>query len=396
MNIQLPIKFSNIFTEKARYRIWYGGRGSSKSHSIARALLILGMKSSKRILCCREYQSSIADSSHRLLCDMIYLYKLEKFYSITKTEIKGANGTLFIFRGIKVDPHGIKSLEGVDVAWCEESEKISNESLDILIPTIRKPESELWFSFNPFKDQDPVYQRFVLNPPPNSIVVKVNYNDNPWFPDVLKNEMEHDKRTNPDRYRWIWEGECLGISDAQVFRGKYEVQDFGDPPPGTFLHYGVDWGFSVDPSTMIRCWILDRKLYIDYEAYGVHTELEDLPALFDQVPSAREWTSYADSARPETISYCQRHSYPNMVGVEKPKGSIEDGIAFMLSFEKIIIHPRCKHAFEEFTLYQYKTDKQTGKVTPDLIDKNNHIIDAIRYALFDRISAGNISLLDVI
>jgi phage terminase large subunit len=397
----MKLQFAPVFApllakERHRYYVSDGGRGGGRSWAFARALILRALAKRERILCARELQNSIKDSVHRLLSDQIEIMGLSKHFVITRDSILSTNGSNFLFKGLHHNITDIKSTEGVTIVWIEEAEKVSEESWSVLLPTIRAKNSEIWLTFNPYSTSDPTYQRFIVNPPPGTIRMRAGHAENPWFPDNLRELMEHDQRTNPDRYRWIWEGECLGISDAQVFRGKYEVQDFGEPPPGTFLHYGVDWGFSVDPSTMVRCWILDRKLYIDYEAYGVHTELEDLPALFDAIPSARDWTSYADSARPETISYCQRHGYPNMVGVEKPKGSVEDGIAFMLSFEKIIIHPRCKHTFEEFTLYQYKTDKQTGKVTPDLMDKNNHIIDATRYALFDRISAGNISLLDVI
>lgn len=391
MQIELPEKFLSIFEKKARYRVWYGGRGSAKSHSIGRALLIKGMQAPTRVLCCREYQVTIADSSHRLLSDLIKEYGLDNFYDITKSEIRGKNGTLFIFRGIKVDPHGIKSLEGVDVAWVEESEKISNESLDMLIPTIRKPNSEIWFSLNPHKESDPIYQRFIVNPPESAIVERVNFTDNPWFPEVLHAEMEWDKKTNPDKYRWIWLGEPLGLSDAQIFKGKFSLLDF-EATKEDQVFFGADWGFAQDPSTLIRMFVRETDLYIEHEAYGVGVEIDELPRLFESVPGAHDWTIYADSARPETISYMQRNGFANIRSVEKWGGSVEDGIAFIKSFANIYIHPRCRHTLQEFELYQYKVDRLTGEVLPIVVDKNNHCIDSIRYGLVDIIKAGGTAM----
>jgi len=391
MTLDLPRKFQHIFRTPARYRVWYGGRGSAKSHSIARALLVLGMQKQKRILCAREFQSTIADSSHRLLADLINEYKLNYFYDITKAEIRGRNGTIFLFRGIKIDPNGIKSLEGVDIAWVEEAQSISNDSLDILLPTIRKPGAEVWFSFNPFKKTDPVYERFVVTRPDNAIVEEVNYADNPWFPDVLRTEMEWDKKTNPDKYDWVWLGKPRGISAAQVFRGKYDVVEF-DTPDSARHFMGADWGFATDPSTLIRCHIQDRNLYIDHEAWGFGVELDALPAMFETVPGSKRWTIYADSARPETISYMQRHGYPNTKSVKKWPGSVEDGIEYIKSYDRIIIHPRCKNIILEMELYQYKQDRITGEVIPTLEDKHNHGIDSLRYSLADYIRSKGASV----
>ena len=337
------------------------------------------------MLCTRQFQVSIADSSHRLLSDQISQLGLDGFYEITKAEIRGKNGTLFIFRGLQ-NPAEIKSLEGITRCWVEEAEKISNESLDILIPTIRQPGSQLWFSFNPFSKNDPIMDRFVYKTPPDAIVRKVNWYDNPWFPEVLRSEMEYDRETNPDRYEWVWEGKPRGLSDAQVFKGKYESRQI-EPPPGTRFFFGADWGFAKDPSTLLRCWVQDNCLYIDSESYGVGVEIDHIPHLFDQVPESRKWKVYADSARPETISYMRRNGYPQMVSVPKWPGSVEDGVEFIKSFKRIYVHPRCRHTLDEFELYQYKQDRVTNEVLPVIVDANNHCMDALRYALADYIRA---------
>lgn len=320
----------------------------------------------------------------RLLVDQIDALGMAEFFEITKTEIRGANGSLFLFRGMHHNATEIKSMEGIDIAWIEEGEKTSDDSLDILVPTIRKPDSEIWLTFNPFGKDDPVMTRFVYNPPPGAIVTKVNWSENPWFPDVLRVEMEHDKATNPDRHSWVWEGNPRGISDAQIFKGKFEVKEFEATDQDQIL-LGADWGFAQDPTTLIRCFVRGDSLYVEHEAYGVGVDIDDTPALFRSVPGADRWTMFADCARPETISYIQRNGYPRCKPCSKWQGSVEDGIEYIKSFTRIYVHPRCRHTLEEFELYAYKQDRITSEVLPIILDKNNHCMDALRYALNDRI-----------
>ena len=383
MAIQFPEKFEHIFTKQARFRVWYGGRGSAKSWSIARALLVLASSKPLRILCTRQYQISIADSSKRLLDDQIGLLGLSSFFDSTKTEIRGKNGSIFIFRGLQ-NINEIKSLEGVNICWVEEAEKISDESLDMLIPTIRAPDSQLWFSFNPYLKNDPMMSRFIYTTPPGAIVEKVNWHDNPWFPEVLKIEMEHDRATNYDRWLWVWEGQPRGLSDAQVFKGKFAVESFETPGDAEFYH-GLDFGFAQDPNAAIRCFVQGSKLYIDMETGGLGIDIDDMPQMLGAIPTFVKWKSYADCARPETISYLNRHGFPMVKPVPKWQGSVEDGIEYLKSFEKIVVHPRCKHVIEELELYQYKQDRITSEVLPIIVDKNNHWMDALRYAVNDLI-----------
>jgi phage terminase large subunit len=205
---KFPPKLKPLFGV-SRYKIAYGGRGSSKSWSFAKALLILGSSSPTRVLCVRETQKSIKQSVHTLLSDQIEALGLGYFYQILETEIRGANGTSFTFSGLSTQTADtIKSFEGADICWCEEAQSITKRSWDILIPTIRKPNSEIWVSFNPELDSDETYKRFVLNPPPNSVVMEVNHSDNPWFPDVLEQERLHCQLTNKEDYDTIWEGKC--------------------------------------------------------------------------------------------------------------------------------------------------------------------------------------------
>jgi phage terminase large subunit len=377
--IDLPRKMGPIF-QPARYKVFYGGRGSSKSWSVARYLIIRAYQSRLTILCTREYQKSIQDSVIKLLSEQIEALGLSGFFEIQRNAIYGKNRSYFIFEGLHHNVTKIKSMEGVDIAWAEEAERISSESWDVLIPTIRKDGSEIIVTFNPDQETDPTYQRFVKSQPPDCISVQVNHTDNPYFPEVLRREMEWMRRTDHDRYLHIWEGHPRNISDAQVFKGKYRVEPFETPETVERFYFGADWGFSQDPTVLVRCWIRDSVLYIDQEAHGVGIEIVDTPALFDTVLGVRKWPIIADSARPETISHMSRQGF-NIRGASKGKGSVEDGISFLRGFQTIMIHPRCKHTADEFRHYSYKVDKLTGDVLPLVEDSHNHIIDALRYAL---------------
>lgn len=372
--VQIPDAFSELF-EPHRYKVYYGGRGKGSSWSFARALLILVSHRGLRVLCAREYQASIGDSVHRLLEDQIGMLGLESIFNITRAEITCSNGGIFIFKGIRNNPGEIKSLEGIDIAWLTEAERTTNESLDVLIPTIRKAASEIWIDFNTDDEAAPTYQRFIANPPPDAFVRFVTYRDNPFFPDTLKAEMEYVRRVDPDKYQWIWEGKPRRISQALVFSGKYRVEEFEHGADDIERYYlGVDWGFSADPTTMVRSYVHDGSLYIDHEAYGVGVELDELSQLFDSVPEGDKWPCQADDARPETISYLRRNGYENIRKVKKPKGSVEDGISILKAFETIVIHPRCRHTIAEFGSYSYKVDRMTGDVLPILVDKDNHCL----------------------
>ena len=378
----LPYAFEGLY-QPARYKCFYGGRGSGKSHSVASTLIYLACISDKplRIACYREIQKSIRDSSKRLLDDKIAQMGLSWFFESTQNEIRGQNGSLFIFGGLRSNPEAVKSTEGLDIAWIEEAATVSQTSLDILIPTLRKPGSELWFTYNPRFATDPVDKMFCgAEPPPNSVIRKVNFNDNEFFPDVLRDEMEWDKRRDPDKYKHIWLGEYQSNSEARVFKNwRVGNRDEFIEDPTRRYYYGADWGFSVDPTVLTRCYIEGRTLYVDREVYKVGCEIDATPALFDQVPGSRKWPIRADSARPETISYMNRQGF-NIVSAIKGAGSVEDGIEFLKSHD-IVVHPDCRHTIDELSLYSYKVDKLTDEVLPVLEDKENHVIDALRYAL---------------
>jgi phage terminase large subunit len=377
---EIPDKLGFLF-EPHRYKVAYGGRGSAKSWTFARVLLVLAASSCLRVLCAREFQNSIQESVHKLLVDQMGLLGLQDEFEVTQQSIKSRTDSDFFFYGIKNNPTKIKSTEGIDIAWVEEAERVSNNSWEILIPTIRKPGSEIWMTFNPHQETDATYQRFVINPPDDCVSREINHPDNPWFPVELRKEMEYLARVDPDAYAHIYGGKTRKFSAAQVLNGKWFIEYFEPASGWNGPYQGADWGFAEDPTVLIRCWVHENKLYVEYETWQVGLDIDKTPDAFDKIPDARKYVTRADSARPETISYMQRNGYSRMVGVKKGPESVNRGVLVLRAFEKIVIHPRCKHAQDEARLWSYKTDPITGDVTADLVKKHDHTWDSIRYAL---------------
>ena len=380
LNIDTP-RWALPLLQPARYKGAHGGRGSGKSHFFAELMIEEHiMNPNQSSVCVREIQLSLNQSVKRLLENKIQDLNVGSYFEVQDKMIKCKRGSgLIIFQGMQNHTaDSIKSLEGYDRAWVEEAQSLSQHSLDLLRPTIRKPGSELWFSWNPRNETDPVDRLLRSDdPPPGCVVVQVNFSDNPWFPDVLKEEMEYDRGRDPDKYAHVWLGGYLQNSEARVFK-NWKVQEFEAPTNAT-LRFGADWGFASDPTVLVRCYIEGRKLFIDYEAYMVGCEIVNIPDLFMTIPEAERWPIIADSARPETISHVKKHGFPRILPAIKGPKSLEDGIEWLKSFE-IIVHPRCKHTIDELSLYSYKVDKLTEQVLPVLEDKQNHVIDALRYA----------------
>jgi len=359
--------------------VFRGGRGGAKSRSFAAALIGYAREGHERILCCREIQRSIKDSVKRILDDEISRYGLNNEFESTLTEIRHKRtGSIFLFAGLRSDPDGIKSTEGVTKCWVEEAHTCSQASLDILIPTVRQDDSEIWFSYNPRFDDDPVHSLFADDMPPRSYVSDVQYFDNPWFPNVLQEEMEYCKSKDYNKFLHVWMGQTVRQSDEQVMYGCWKIEEVPEPPPGTILKFGLDFGFSSDPLAVIRSWVEGRTLYIDYEAGGVGIKTVNIGKTIKKVPGADKWKIVADSQRPDTIDMLKDEGFI-IVGSKKGKGSIEDGIEKIKSYN-VIIDPRCKATIEEFIHYRFKKDPKTDEVTPIIIDANNHMLDALRYS----------------
>lgn len=398
--ILIPVRMEAIVYPK-RFKVFYGGRGSGKSRSIASYLVEKARFKPSRIGCFREIQASIKESSFAELVDEITRKGHADEYRCVDGEITHHfTRSKFNFRGLWRNITAVKGYAGITDAFCEEAENISQVSWDTLIPTVRADGSEIIVAFNPNRDTDPTWQSFVepyvsrmvdgIYEDDDIVVVNVNHIHNPWFTDELRQHMNQMRSLDYDRYLWVYEGMFNNRSDELVFGGKYVVEDFemGGQWHGPYL--GMDFGFSVDPTAMVSVYISDnddgtQDLWIDHEHGGVNMEVTDTPAQMEKIPKAKTTRWHADCARPETISHIKRQGY-DIYGCSKWAGSVEDGIAHMRGYNRIHVHTRCIEVAREFAMYSYKVDKLTGNVLTDVVDKYNHYIDAIRYALNDMIA----------
>lgn len=383
----------DVLWSENRYKVLYGGRGSTKSWAIADYIVQRTAFGCLRVLCAREIQGSIRDSVYRLIVDRIYHHKLQKFFVIQRDSITSIFGSEIIFKGLRMNVAEVKSTEGIDICWIEEAEKVSKESWDILIPTLRKANSEFLLSFNPDDENSDTYTRFVekdgkLIEMPGLKRAFVNWWDNPWFPEVLRQEMEWCRHNDPEKYEHVWGGRPKKYGQAVIFKNKLRVEDFPEPDPDTTrFYFGADFGFGADPSCLVRLFVKDRTLYLDKEFYGYGVEIDDLPKCFQGVPRSSEYTIRGDSARPDTISYLSNHGV-SIEGAEKGPGSVEDGIEFLKNFEAIVIHSSCVGSIGDFGNYRWKVDKVTEQILPIPVDKSNHACDAARYALEPYMKSG--------
>jgi len=395
---------SDLYFRRARYKVYWGGRGSAKSWGIAEALIRLTASQPLRVLCVREFQNSIKDSSHKLLRDTINRLGMQGWFTVTADMITSRSGAEFIFKGMHNNEQGIKSTEGIDICWVEEAQTVPASSWRTLTPTIRKEDSEIWVSYNLIDEDDATHQRFVVKGRHNSIVHKINYDSNPYFGGVLRDEMEEDRESDYHLYEHIWLGMPLRLSNAIVYSGKYREANLekGEFPDDLWrqadrVFLGNDFGFSQDPLALIRFFIIEtptadqlnpeRRLYIESECYGVGIEIDEMAARYrSDVPGVDEWPIKADAARPEVISHLRRKGF-NISAAEKWEGCVKDGVAHIRGFKEIIVHPRCVNTLREFRLYRYKVDKNVvddkgqPQVLPIIVDKNNHAMDAIMYGL---------------
>jgi phage terminase large subunit len=394
--IELPPKLIPVFTGDARYRGSFGGRGSAKTRSFAlmsavRAFMFAEAGISGVILGAREYMNSLEDSSMEEIKQAIRSVPwLDDYFDIGEKFIRTKNRRVwYAFSGLRHNLDSIKSKARVLIAWVDEAETVSETAWIKLLPTVREDGSEVWVTWNPEKDGSPTDDRFRKHAPEGSKIVELNYTDNPWFPDVLDLERTNDQaRLDDQTYAWIWDGAYRENSEAQILAGKYRVAEFTPESGWNGPYFGIDWGFSQDPTAGVKCWVHDNRLWIEREAGKVGLENDDIADfMIRALPEIEKYAIRADSARPETISHVksngqgQRSSLPRITGVEKWKGSVEDGIAHLRSYKEIIIHPSCKKWLKEARMYSYKTDRLTGDVLADIVDANNHFMDATRYAL---------------
>jgi phage terminase large subunit len=385
--IKLPPKLVPIFTPDrgaVQYRAMHGGRGSAKSFSAALMASVWGYADPLRILCTREFQVSIKESFHAELKAAISSQPwLAAHYDVGVDYIKGKNGTEFIFRGLRRNEQSIKSLAKIDLTIVEEAEDIPEVSWLALEATVfRQPKSELWAIWNPRTDGSPVDRRFRKSPPKGALIAEINWQDNPFFPKGLEALRKREQeRLDPATYAHVWEGAYLQNSNAQVFHGKVHVEAFEPATGWDGPYFGGDFGFSQDPTAAVEVWINGADLCIRREVFRTGLELDDTaPVVTSAIPGFERQVSRWDNSRPESISHLRRHGLPRAEAVEKWPGSVEDGIAYLRSFARIVIHPDCTNMQREARLYSYKVN-DAGDATTKIVDAHNHGWDALRYAV---------------
>lgn len=377
-----------------------GGRSGGKSHFFAEKLVEnLVADPDYQFVCIREVQKSLQYSAKKLIETKIEEMGYESMFKITQTKIERLGGKGFvIFQGMQDHTaDSIKSLEGFDGAWFEEAQNMSARSRDLLLPTIRKDGSEIWFSWNPDQPTDAVEELFRgTENDPNFILVTVNYVDNPFCPEKSKIQAEQQKKRDFEVFEHIWMGGYNTKSEAQIFGGYCRVDEFEPQEDWHGPYQGLDFGFSTDPTAPVRCWISAnmRTLYIEYDGHDddggdLRLDLDKTTDyICEKIPEFEKYNCRADNARPESISYLKKHGLPKIEACTKWKGSVEDGIEYLKTFDEIVIHMRCQSMQDEARLYKYKVDKASGDVLPDIVDKNNHRWDAVRYALGPLIKPG--------
>ena len=387
---KFPSKLKYLF-EPHRYKVAYGGRGSGKSWSYARALLMMGTEKPLRVLCTREIQKSIKQSVHTLLKDQIQALGLGEFYEVVENAIRGNNGTEFNFAGLATNTvESIKSFEGVDIVWCEEAQNISKRSWDILIPTIRKPNSEIWVTFNPYMDTDDTYKRFIINKPNNARVEKINYTDNPFFPKVLELERERCSISNPEDYANIWEGDTKAAADGAIYHNEIRAaQESGritNVHPDALLktHIVMDLGWNDSMSIILCQRNLSEIRIIDY----IEDDHRTLDSYSDQLKQlGHNWgTMYLPhDARNKDFKYgtsaeeiMQRLGWNTEV---IPKSNIETGIKLArMTFDRAYFDQnKTKRLIECLKNYRRSINQTTQEPQAPLHDEYSHGADAWRY-----------------
>lgn len=416
MEYVFPAWAQPLFHPK-RFKAPKGGRGSSKSWSVAAWLVMLAAASPIRWLCTREFQKSVKQSVHKLLCDQVKRLGLEHKFVVTEKSIVGKNGAEFIFEGLHANVDQIKSLEGLDGVWVEEAETVSKLSWQALIPTVRKmscvladayrklgvegvPDkvsSEIVATFNPREEDDATSVLFfkTLAGDPDCWSPDVNWQDNPFFSETtLHADMLRDYKLDADMAAHVWGGQFRRNSEAQIFHGKIRLEEF--EPGANFAGpwYGMDFGASADPFSTHEYWAVNNTLYVYREAWGYGVDNDALaPLVYREIPRLAKFGKVnvlgdrpeirGDCSRPETIAHLRKFGL-NVVAAEKWPGCVEDGIAALRSCEAIVIHPgNCPQAAREARLYSWKVDKNTGKVTRVIVDAYNHFWDDCRYAMQD-------------
>ena len=388
--IEFPSKLTFLLNEKHRYKILYGGRGGAKSWGAVRALIILATKSKIRILCAREIQNSIRDSVHKLISDQINAMGLSAHFEIQRDTIKGINGSEFLFKGLRMNVQEIKSTEGIDICWVEEAQTVSKASWDVLIPTIRKDGSEIWVTFNPELDTDVTYQRFVLHPPSTAKVVKINWQDNPWFPKELVAEKDDLKERDHDSYLTVWEGHCRQVLDGAIY--AKEIRQATEDKRICSVPYDATKGvwavFDLGRADKTSIWFVQQigfeyRLIDFYENRGFAFNhyikiVREKPYIIEQLVLPHDSTASLLASERTIEQQARDNGFDTTVIT---RASIESGIdAARAIFNKCWFdESKCIDGINALRRYRYEIDDSGQWSKKPLHDEYSHAADAFRY-----------------
>ena len=373
ITIAIPTEFRRLFDNNWREAAVYGGRYSLKSHTVARILLIKARLKKTRIACFREFQNSIADSSYQLLADLIKLYDLRDFELTNNSIINKLNGSDFIFKGLWNNEQSIKSIEGIDIAWVEEAQTVSEKSLEVLTPTVRKEGSQIIYTYNRLVEEDPVHKRLVLEGRPNSLIINVNYDiaeKYGWLPKVIKDEIEDDKKNRPGLYKHKWLGEPFS-SERKIYKDWNVIDEI--PHEARLERYGLDFGYSNDPTSIVAIYKYNNGYILDECLYQKGLSNKQIADVLNNLPKA---LVIADSAEPKSIDELRMYGV-NVLPCVKGKDSIQQGVQYVQD-QRISITRRSVNGWKEYQNYLWKIDAN-GRVVNVPEDIFNHFMDAVRY-----------------
>jgi phage terminase large subunit len=379
MEIQIPIEFKRLFDPDWRECAIYGGRGSLKSHTVARFLLIKAREQKRRVACFREYQNSISESSYQLLIDLIHKYELNDFKATDNSIVNTINGSDFLFKGLHRNEQSIKSIEGIDLAWVEEAQTVSKKSIDVLTPTVRKPGSQIIYTYNRLEEEDPVHKRLVMEGRPNTLVINVNYDTAikyGWFPDVLRVEMEDDRERRPALYKHKWLGEPNTLAGKIYLGWDTEIDEI--PKEAKLVRYGLDFGYSIDPTVIEAIYSYNGMYIIDEVAYmkGLSNR-----SIADILLNMERCLVVADSSEPKSIDEIAGYGI-NIVGAKKGQGSVNQGIQWVQEL-KVGLTRRSVNTRSAYLNYKWAVDKDEKVLNEpdDSVHEWSNSMDAIRYGL---------------
>jgi len=385
--IKIPIEYKPLFNTDWREAAVYGGRYSLKSHTVARYLLIRARQEKTRVLCCREFQNSIADSSHQLLSDLIKKYELNDF-EITNSSIKNKlNNSEFIFKGLYGNEQSIKSIEDIDVAWVEEAQTVSEKSIEVLTPTIRKPNSKIIYTYNRLLEEDPIHKRLVIEGRPDTLIINCNYDTAAkygWIPDVILKEIEDDKKNRPSLYKHKWLGEPIN-QEAKIYKDWNIIREI--PHEARLIRRGLDFGYSIDPTVLEDIYEYNGGYIIDERLYQKGLSNKGI-ADFIKNLSDSEVLVIADSAEPKSIDEIASYGV-NIIGATKGQGSVNQGIQYVKGL-KISLTKRSAKTIKAYNNYLWKINPKTGEfmtIPDDTIHEWSNPMDAIRYGFNGEINS---------